>query len=225
MTLIKEQTEWARVAAELEAENLKLASYDKTLFGLLGNVTGQKMLDYGCGPGVLASALSRRGADVSIYDLSPDMQRLAGEKLGHDRVYHAVNDVPQNTFDAAICNLVLCIVDEDEVGRIARNLATSVKPDGTVYLGFCNPRIYDVPESNLDFREQTGCRYDKNHRYKKVKKEGGYQIIEEHRPIEWYERVFHDAGLRVVREHFTPEYELNGKRIEDFIIFELETKI
>ena len=56
----------------------------------------------------------------------------------------------------------------------------------------------------------------------KTKKEGGYQIIENHRPIEWYEKVYKDTGLKLVDTIFTPEYELKQRKIKDFIIFKLK---
>ena len=56
----------------------------------------------------------------------------------------------------------------------------------------------------------------------KTKKEGGYQIVENHRPIEWYERAYKEAGLELADTIFTPEYELGGRQIEDFIIFALK---
>ena len=156
----------------------------------------------------------------TVYDLSPDMRQLAEKKIGTKNVHQTVTSLP-NDFDVAICNLVLCIVDENEVRSIAHNLRNSIHPNGRVYIGFCNPKIFNIPESKLDIREPTGCPYDQNHKYRKVKKEGGYQIVEDHRPIEWYEKVFADVGLTLVQKHFTPEYELKGNRLQDFIIFEL----
>ena len=56
----------------------------------------------------------------------------------------------------------------------------------------------------------------------KTKKEGRYQIIENHRPIEWYEKVYKMEGLKLVDIIFTPEYELKSRKIKDFIIFKLK---
>jgi len=219
--LISKHSEWARVAKELEAEDLKLASYDGTLLGLLGDAKGRRILDYGCGPGVLASALIRGRADIQIYDISPDMRYLAGEKIGHDRVCNSVEEIPRDYFDCVICNLVLCIVGDEVVPEIARNLGDMASKEGKIYTGFCNPLIFNVEESQLDLREPTGQGYGENHQYRKTKKEGGYQIFEEHRPLEWYEETFKDSGLVVLGKHFTPEYELKGNHIEDFVIFEM----
>lgn len=219
--LVAKQEEWNKVASDLEAENLKLMSYDNTLFTLFDDIKGKNVLDYGSGPGVLALAISKLGGNIKAYDISPEMREKAAAKIGTENVYNTVEEIPKNYFDVIICNLVLCIVPEDEVRKIVANIKSLLSDKGFALIGFCNPRIFDVRESNLDFRFPTGANYDTNHDYKKIKKEGGYEIIETHRPIEWYEKAYSDAGLKLEGEYFTPEYELNGKKIKDFIIFKL----
>lgn len=221
MKNISDQKEWQRVAEELEAERLKLASYDKTLLAQLGIIDGKHILDYGCGPGVLASALHRLGADVRAFDISPEMRRLCGEKIGHENVHISESEIPEKYFDHVICNLVMCIVPEEIVELIARNIMRVLKANGVAFIGFCNPEIFDVPESALDFRFPTGNRYEENHSYRKLKKEGCYEITEFHRPIKWYEQTFRSAGLNLAGTLFTPEYELNGRKIRNFVIFAL----
>jgi len=130
--------------------------------------------------------------------------------------------IPKDAFDVIICNLVLCIVPEEEARSISKDIHSFLSKDGRAYIGFCNPLIFEVPESNLDLRFPTGAAYEENHQYKKIKKEGGYEIMETHRPIEWYKDIYAEAGLRMVAHHFTPEYQLGDRSIKDFIIFELE---
>ena len=217
-----DQDKWSLVANELKAENLKLASYDNTLIPLLGDIKGKKILDYGGGPGVLAFALKKLGADVKEYDISPNMLKEASKKIGEENLYHTVKEIPNNYFDFIICNLVLCIVPEKEVENIVNNIYSKLNKNGITYIGFCNPKIFDVHESQLDFRFVTDINYDVNHSYKKIKKEGRYEIMELHRPIEWYEKVYKKAGLKLVKEIFTPTYILNKIKINDFIIFKLK---
>jgi hypothetical protein len=81
--------------------------------------------------------------------------------------------------------------------------------------------LLDVPETNLDLRPEPEHEYEENHSYMKTKKEGGYQIIENHRPIEWYENIYKEAGLNLEDTIYTPEHKLNGRPIKDFIIFKL----
>ncbi|MBU0532667.1 class I SAM-dependent methyltransferase [Candidatus Micrarchaeota archaeon] len=212
---------WAVVAAELEGEDLKEKIYDNTLFSLCGDLEGKAVLDYGAGPAVVASRAMDNGASVKAFDISKDMREIAVEKLGKQNVYEAVEEIPGNYFDIVLCNLVLCIVPEEEVAVIVRNIRNMLKTDGIAYVGFCNPRIFDVPESVIDFRKQTGDAYENNHEYTKVKKEGNYEIMELHRPIEWYEEMFRGAGFEV-DVNFTPEYDIGKRKISDFIIFKLK---
>ncbi len=220
--LVADQKEWSVVAKELEAENLKLASYDNTLMSAVGDIRDKKVLDYGAGPGVLALGLQKMGANVKVWDINNEMREKAGVKIGSENIYNDISQVPQNFFDIIICNLVLCIVPEDEVKNIVENIKNFLNETGSVYIGFCNPKIFQVAESNLDFRFPTGNKYEDNHNYKKIKKEGGYEIIETHRPIEWYEKIYAAAGLKLVDTLFTPEYELKENKIKDFIIFKLQ---
>ncbi len=219
--LVKNQKQWGAVSAELEEESLKLQSYDHTLIPLLGDIKGKRILDYGAGPGILASVLAKQGAEVKVYDVCEKMRALAGQKIGAENVYELAEQIPEGRFDTVICNLVLCIVPEEEVANIARNIGRFLREDGVAYIGFCNPRIFDVPESQLDTRLQTGNRYEENHVYKKIKKEGNYEILELHRPIEWYVQEYKKAGLEVAEVLFTPEYELDSRKIQDFVLFKL----
>jgi 2-polyprenyl-3-methyl-5-hydroxy-6-metoxy-1,4-benzoquinol methylase len=215
--VVNAQDEWGQVATDLEQEKIKLQSYDNVLLDLVR----PKVLDFGAGPGVLATALASRGLLVKVYDISSEMLDKAAQKIGESNVIRKISDVPENYFDFVICNLVLCIVPDTEVQVILQDIYRALTYNGRALIGFCNPVLFETKESNLDFRFPTGEPYEKNHRYKKTKKEGGYEIIEDHRPMEWYENEFAKAGFRLLKTHFTPRYELNGVSIQDFVIFEL----
>jgi ubiquinone/menaquinone biosynthesis C-methylase UbiE len=49
---------------------------------LLGEVTGRRVLEAGCGPGALTGWLVEHGADVTAMDISPEMVRLARDRVG-----------------------------------------------------------------------------------------------------------------------------------------------
>jgi 2-polyprenyl-3-methyl-5-hydroxy-6-metoxy-1,4-benzoquinol methylase len=68
--------------AELAEHGAANALYDRpAVLGLLGDVTGKRVLDAGCGPGLYAEELVRRGASVVGFDESPEMVRLARRRL------------------------------------------------------------------------------------------------------------------------------------------------
>lgn len=49
---------------------------------LLGDVSGKRVLEAGCGPGILTNWLVDNGASVTAIDVSPEMVRLTTERLG-----------------------------------------------------------------------------------------------------------------------------------------------
>lgn len=68
----------AKVRAGREEMRHVLLSY------LPQDLSGQRVLDAGCGTGVLAADLAKRGAHVVAIDLSPTLVDLARERIGGD---------------------------------------------------------------------------------------------------------------------------------------------
>jgi SAM-dependent methyltransferase len=59
------------------------ACYERpATIGLLGDVQGRRVLDAGCGPGALSRWLADQGAVVTAIDVSPEMVRIASDRLG-----------------------------------------------------------------------------------------------------------------------------------------------
>ena len=59
------------------------AYYDRpACLDLLGDVTGKRVLDAACGPGLYAAELRRRGASVVGFDHSPRMIEICRERAG-----------------------------------------------------------------------------------------------------------------------------------------------
>lgn len=89
------------------------ALYDRpAVLDAAGDVTGLAVLDAGCGPGIYAAELLRRGAVVTAVDASDAQLELARERLGDSaRVLRAVLGEPlpfdADSFDLVICALVI----------------------------------------------------------------------------------------------------------------------
>lgn len=216
--------DWDLVLKELEAEKIKLMSYDNTIIGNLGEIKGTRILDYGAGPGILAGVLKKLGAEVKIFEVNDKILEAAAKRIGKENVFSTVKKLPLNYFDNIICNLVLCIVAEQEVKNILRAICGLLTPNGSAFFGFCNPLIFEVKESHIDYRFPTGEPYEKNHAYKKIKKEGNYEIHELHRPIGWYENQLIKNGFAITSILFTPQYDYKGNHINDFVIFKCRKK-
>lgn len=59
------------------------AHYDRpAVLAALGPVSGKRVLDAGCGPGLYAAALLAAKADVVGFDASPAMVELARTRVG-----------------------------------------------------------------------------------------------------------------------------------------------
>ncbi len=90
------------------------ALYDRpAVLDLLGDVRGKRVLDAGCGPGLYAEELLARGAVVVGIDESPEMVRLARERLGAGVDLHVhdlatpFDGLADESFDAALSALVI----------------------------------------------------------------------------------------------------------------------
>jgi magnesium-protoporphyrin O-methyltransferase len=79
---------WARLTSDAPVSRIRAtvrAGRDRMRARLLGylpdDLTGQRVLDAGCGTGALAVEAARRGADVLAIDISPTLVGLARERM------------------------------------------------------------------------------------------------------------------------------------------------
>jgi SAM-dependent methyltransferase len=112
---------------------------------LLGDVTGLRVLEVGCGPGGLTHWLAEHGAVVTAMDVSAEMIRLASERLG-DRARLLTADLSDSlTFaadasvDLVVASLVLHYLADwtAPLAEFHRVLA----PGGTVVLSTHHPAM------------------------------------------------------------------------------------
>lgn len=86
---------------------------EEIILGKLGTkIKGKKILDAGCGPGILTEILDNKGADVFGIDLSEPMIRIARERYPHlsDRFHIAnISQFPfeDESFDVIVSKYVL----------------------------------------------------------------------------------------------------------------------
>ena len=220
--IIVEKNEWDLVYKDLVNEKIKTSIYDDCIIKLMGEAGNKRILDYGGGPGVIAKALKDTGANVDIYDINKQILRMANYRLADENIMSNKSSITQNTYDFVLCNLVVCIVEDDEVISIAEDIYNALHQEGIAFIGFCNPKIYNIHESQLDIRHSGNMNYEVNHEYLKEKKEGGYIVPEKHRPLEWYNKIFEEMRFSINDISFTPEYIFNGKKINDFVIYTLK---
>ena len=96
----------SRIRATVRAGRAEMRA--ELLSRLPGDLTGVRVLDAGCGPGDLAVALARRGADVVGVDLSESLLRVARERMPRDVADRIdlragdMTDPAHGTFDAVV---------------------------------------------------------------------------------------------------------------------------
>jgi SAM-dependent methyltransferase len=135
----------AAYAADNEA-NAYNALYERpAMLALLGEIGGKRVLDAGCGAGVLAEAMLARGAEVTGIEVSRGMAELARARLG-DRATVHVGDLGRplamfadGTFDLVAASLVLHYLEHWE--PTLREFARVLVPGGAVALSTHHPTM------------------------------------------------------------------------------------
>jgi len=113
---------------------------ERHLLDRIGPVRGLRILDVGCGDGVLATRIAQDGAQVTGMDASSDMiaaarhrAKAAGVEL--DLVEGDAGDipVPAGQFDCVVTVATLCFVDDPR--PTIRDMVRVLKPGGRLILG------------------------------------------------------------------------------------------
>ncbi|MBW8369022.1 MAG: bifunctional 2-polyprenyl-6-hydroxyphenol methylase/3-demethylubiquinol 3-O-methyltransferase UbiG [Arenimonas sp.] len=108
------------------------------------SLTGARVLDVGCGAGLLSEALAREGAQVTALDLAPALidvakLHLLESGLQVDYRLQSVEDLAAErpgSFDAVTCMEMLEHVPDP--AAVVRACATLLKPGGQLFLSTLN---------------------------------------------------------------------------------------
>lgn len=129
-----------------------------------------RVLDFGCGPGVISLALAGMGYDVLAVDGASRMIEVAraeARRLGASRVNFAVMDasnlaVKSEAYDGVICSSVLEYVADDAALLVA--LAMALRPGGYLLIsvphtGSALGRVEDLMRRFGAYIRPTGRRH------------------------------------------------------------------
>jgi SAM-dependent methyltransferase len=166
---------------------------------MLGDVTGQRILDAGCGNGYLARML---GARVVGVDPAAAMVGYAREKeselgQGIDYLRADLTRLPglRGAFDVVLCAMVLMAIPGWRAAM--RACVTSLRPGGLFVLAIVHPAFEDLWASWRRHGEYRASRYLEEYEVEQT------YAVDFHRPISVYLNDLAGLGCRL-REFAEP---------------------
>ncbi len=175
--------------------NLFNAYYERPeMLRLLGEVSGRRILDAGCGSGPLSEAMQAKGAVVVGFDASAAMVDLARQRLGEGADLHVADlgeplPFADADFDDVVASLVLHYL-EDWSGPLTE-LRRVLKPGGRLMLSVNHPAAYAIVYPEANYFEVT--------QYSEDYIMGGQTVWLTfwHRPLHAMTDAFAAAGFRI----------------------------
>ena len=151
---------FAEAYAADNENNLLNAYYERpAMLALVAEVTGRRILDAGCGSGLLSAALRDRGADVTGIDASTGMLALARRRLGNDadlRVVDLSDPLPfaDDAFDDVVASLVLHYLED--WGPTLAEMRRVLRPGGRLIASVQHPFVdYAIQDPRPDYFATT----------------------------------------------------------------------
>lgn len=192
---------FAEAYTAVNETNLVNAYYERpAMLALAGDVAGRRILDAGCGSGLLFTALRDRGAMVSGFDSSAGMLELARRRLG-DGADLQVTDLgsplpyPDDTFDDVAASLVLHYLED--WGPALAELRRILKPGGRLIASVDHP--FAVNLIHREAGREAECNYFDTTKWTVEWTIGSQTALVSrwHRPLHAMIEAFTGAGFRI----------------------------
>ncbi len=198
-----------------------------TVMELLDVQPHEKVIDLGCGQGVLAEPISKAGGEFTGIDVSDRLVNIAKQRHGSHGEFFVGNvtklsqmsDLKPESFDKAV--FLLSIQDIDPLLRAFQSASWILKPGGTLVILMTHPAFRIPRQSGWGFDEKRKLRYRRVDSYltpntiplKPYPGETGVSVSY-HRPLQEYFKALREAGFIVndLRELSTADW-LNAQTV------------
>ncbi|WP_432052898.1 class I SAM-dependent methyltransferase [Streptomyces xiamenensis] len=198
---VNDYNSFAKAYAAVNETNLVNAYYERpAMLDLVGEATGRRILDAGCGSGLLYAALRDRGALMSGFDSSAEMLELARRRLG-DGADLRVTDLggplpyPDDAFDDVVASLVLHYLED--WGPALTELRRVLKPGGRLIASVDHP--FAVHLMHREVGREAECDYFDTTNWTTEWTIGSQTALVSrwHRPLHATIEAFTGAGFRI----------------------------
>lgn len=146
---------WDENASYWDARLAQPDSWQQTIVfpaveALLDLAPGERVLEVGCGNGLLAQRMAEAGAEVLATDFSAEQLRFAAERITDPKVTLAEADVTDRDalaslgdgFDAVVCSMAL--MDISDIEPLADALPSLLRPGGRFVFSVTHPAFNNM---------------------------------------------------------------------------------
>jgi SAM-dependent methyltransferase len=103
------------------------------------NFKGKRVLDCGCGTGIIGKQIKDRGGDVIGIDISEELLKIASERIEVKQADGTDLPFEDGIFDFVVSSMVLMNIDD--LDKAISEINRVLKPGGTLILAISNPHI------------------------------------------------------------------------------------
>ena len=194
----------------------------------MGNVKGKRVLDIGCGPGLYANLLHKRGAEVHGVDISEKEIKIAKQHYkGIDFKVASSEKLPYGDgyFDLAL--ITLALTHFNSIDKALKEACRVLKTGGRLIISEGNP-VVDATKGlkaksksgkwsgkYLKMDRRFGDYFDEKIKYVHWKKKGAYdiQMPVRHVTYETFFKLFREHGLGL-RNYIDSRPSPEGKKVD-----------
>lgn len=199
--------EWLELAQTGESRMVFIMPY---MLELMGDVSGQKILDLGCGEGGYSRELAKRGAEVTAVDCNEKAIEYATEQAKREglsiqcflRNSNDLYEIEDGTFDVVLCSMML--MDCEDFEGTVKESARVLKSSGKLYASVLHPCFNGNYEKGIGRqgagidREVVVKNYFEPTEWEAPLYKGSIPVLWHHRTLEEYVRTFIKCGLTII---------------------------